>query len=65
MKLRNKQYLKKKKAVTEMIEFRDISSFLRASFERSKSLVVKKDILNTMFELENRFNGRKFEPISL
>lgn len=65
MKLRSKQYQRRKEAIQEMIEFRDISSFLRASFERSRSLVVKKDILNTMFELENKFNGRQLQPIRL
>jgi Tfp pilus assembly ATPase PilU len=64
MKLRTKNYFRKQQAVNEMIEFKDISSFLRASFQRSKSLVVKKDILNTMFQLENTFNGKKYESIA-
>lgn len=62
---RKKKYKRKSSAINEMIAFTDIGSFLRASFERSKSLVVQKDILNTMFELENSFNGKQLQPIRL
>lgn len=54
MKLRNKNYLRRKKAVQRMATFTDLKSFLKAGFELSQSLVVKKDILNTLFSLENR-----------
>lgn len=64
MKLRTKNYFRKQKAAQEMIEFRDISTFLRASFERSRSLVVKKDILNTLFQIENTYNGKSYEPVA-
>jgi hypothetical protein len=54
MKLRNKVYLRRKKAIQDMAQFKDLHSFLKAGFELSKSIVVKKDILNTLFELKGQ-----------
>jgi hypothetical protein len=54
MKLRTKTYLRRKKAIQRMAAFTDLKSFLKASFELSQSLVVKKDLLNTLFSLEHR-----------
>jgi len=54
MKIRTKTYLRRKKAIQRMATFTDLRSFLKASFELSQSLVVKKDMLNALFTLEHR-----------
>ena len=54
MKLRTKTYLRRKKAIRTMAAFTDLKSFLKASFELSQSLVVKKDMLNALFTLDHR-----------
>ncbi len=52
MKLRTKNYIQRQKAIRNMFRFSDLKSFLKASFQASKSLVVKKDIINMIIELE-------------
>jgi hypothetical protein len=54
MKLRNQKYLNRKKAIGEMIRFKDLQSFLKASLAISKSMIVKKDMLDALMELEAR-----------
>lgn len=54
MKLRNQKYLSRKKAITEMIRFKDLQSFLKASLALSKSMVVRKDMLEALWEFESR-----------
>lgn len=52
MKRRNIQYINKQKAFRKMLRFDDITSFLMAGFLTSKSLVVKKDILDVLLQLK-------------
>ncbi|RYZ55501.1 MAG: hypothetical protein EOP49_02705 [Sphingobacteriales bacterium] len=52
MKLRTKNYIKRQKAVRQMFQFRDLKSFLMTGFQASRSLVVKKDIINMLIELD-------------
>ncbi len=54
MKKRNINYIKRQKAFREMFQFKDIKSFLIAGFHTSKSLVVKKDILETLLQLNKQ-----------
>ena len=35
-----------------MVKFTDLKSFLMAGFKASRSLIVKKDIINMLIELE-------------
>ena len=56
MKIRNKKYIRRKKAIQDMIRFKDMQSFLKAGLEMARSSVVKKDILNTLFSLDLRLN---------
>lgn len=51
MKKRTINYLKRQQAIRDMINFRDIKSFLMAGFQISRSNVVKKDILQTLLAL--------------
>lgn len=51
MKKRTINYIKRQKAFREMFQFKDIKSFLMAGLETSRSLVVKKDILETLLQL--------------
>jgi hypothetical protein len=51
MKRRNKNYFERKKAFRSMINFTDLKSFLMAGFKTSRSVVVKKDIINMLIEL--------------
>lgn len=53
MKKRTINYLKRQQAIRDMINFRDIKSFLMAGFKISNSHVVQKDILQTLFELKH------------
>jgi hypothetical protein len=52
MKRRTKNYIDRQKALRHMIRFTDLKSFLLAGFKASHSLVVKKDIVNMLIELE-------------
>lgn len=56
MKLRNVLYFRRQKAIRQMIQFRDLRSFLMAGLEASHSLVVKRDILSTLTGLGLRSN---------
>lgn len=51
MKLRNHVYFRRQKALKAMIRFTDLKSFLMAGMEASRSLVVKRDILQTLTAL--------------
>jgi hypothetical protein len=51
MTRRNKNYFERKKAFRSMINFTDLKSFLMAGFKTSRSIVVKKDIVNMLMEL--------------
>ena len=51
MKRRTKNYIERKKAFRSMINFTDLKSFLMAGFKTSRSIVVKKDIVNMLMEL--------------
>jgi len=51
MKLRTKNYIKRQKAIRKMFQFNDLTSFLMNSFQSSRSVVVKKDIINMLIEL--------------
>ncbi|MBS1781627.1 MAG: hypothetical protein JSS78_01025 [Bacteroidetes bacterium] len=48
---RNKTYLNRQKALRKMTNLSDLTSFLMAGFGASRSLVVKKDILNMLITL--------------
>lgn len=52
MKLRTKKYFGRQKAIRDLIQFKDIRSFLLAGFRIANSHVVKKDIINTILELD-------------
>lgn len=52
MKKRTINYLKRQKAIRDMINFRDLKSFLMAGFQMSSSLVVKRDIIQTIVQLD-------------
>jgi len=52
MTRRNKTYMERQKALKNMFDFTDLKSFLMAGFKASRSLVVKKDIINMLTELE-------------
>lgn len=51
MKKRTMNYLKRQKAFRQMLAFTDLKSLLMASFHTSRSLVVKKDILEILQQL--------------
>jgi hypothetical protein len=57
MKLRTKTYLRRQKALRNFLDFSDIRSMLRASLELSRSLVVKKDIVKTLAEINCKFKA--------
>jgi len=52
MKLRTRNYLNRKRAFRVMLQFRDIKSFLWAGFVTSKNMIVKRDVLETIMELD-------------
>jgi len=52
MTRRNKTYFSRQKALREMVNFTDLKSFLMTGFKASRSLVVKKDIVNMLIQLE-------------
>lgn len=54
MKHRTKNYLKRQKALRNLFKFNDLRTFLLNSFQASKSLVVRKDIVITLAELNAR-----------
>jgi hypothetical protein len=55
MKKRTAQYFKKNKArkIFEHAPEKDLKTFLNAIFELSRSRIVKRDVQNTLHELEN------------
>ena len=53
MTRRNKIYFSRQKALRNMINFTDLKSFLIAGFKASRSVVVKKDILSMLVELDH------------
>ena len=53
MKRRTLNYFRRQKAFRQMLGFTDLKSLLMASFHTSHSLVVKKDILETLLQLNN------------
>lgn len=53
MKLRTKTYIKRQKAIRNMFQFNDLRSFLMTSFQASRSLVVKKDIVTMLAQLNH------------
>ncbi len=52
MKLRTKNYISRQKALRNLFQFNDLKSFLVAGFKASRSVVVKKDILNMLVSLD-------------
>ena len=52
MKLRTRNYITRQKAIRNMIQFTDLKSFLMAGFQASRSVVVKKDIINMLIDLD-------------
>ena len=52
MKKRTINYLNRKKAFRDMIQFKDLTSFLLAGLRISKSAIVKKDIARTILQLQ-------------
>lgn len=52
MKQRTKDYLNRKKARAVMLHPTDLKSFLVAEYESSRNLVVKKDVLKMINELD-------------
>jgi len=54
MKRRTRNYLQRQNALNEMLHFTNIKDLLLAGFQASKSLVVKKDILNMVIALDSR-----------
>lgn len=59
MKLRTKKYIGRQKAIRDLIQFKDIRSFLLAGFRMANSHVVKRDIIHTIVELDRQ--GREFQ----
>jgi hypothetical protein len=55
MKTRNAAYIRRKKAMRNFFNFTDLRSMLSAGLALSRSIVVKKDIVKTMAELNSRF----------
>ncbi len=55
MKLRNKQYLTRKKALRNFFNFTDLRSMLKAGLALSRSHIVKRDIHVTLSQLNQRF----------
>ncbi|HXS35318.1 MAG TPA: hypothetical protein VN721_01345 [Flavipsychrobacter sp.] len=53
MKYRTIKYLKRQKALKNMQHPSDLKSFLKAEFEASKSVLVKKHILDTLHGLNH------------
>jgi hypothetical protein len=51
MSLRTKKYMNRQKALRNMFQFNDLKTFLMTSFKASRSLVVKKDIVTMLAEL--------------
>ena len=51
MKLRTKNYIRRQKALRNMFQFYDLKTFLMTSFQASRSLVVKKDIVTMLAQL--------------
>ncbi|MBS1588011.1 MAG: hypothetical protein JST52_00210 [Bacteroidetes bacterium] len=51
MTRRNKTYLSRQKSLRRMTNLSDLTSFLMAGFGASRSMVVKKDILNMLITL--------------
>ncbi len=54
MKLRTKNYIRRQKALRNLFQFSDLKSFLMTSFQASRSLVVKKDIVTMMAQLNTQ-----------
>jgi|GEM_PF-1566652 hypothetical protein len=54
MKKRTLNYLRKRKAFRNMLQFKDITSFLMAGFILSKNIVVKKDMLQMLSQLQKQ-----------
>ena len=52
MKLSTRKYITRQKAIRNMIQFTDLKSFLMAGFQASRSVVVKKDIINMLIDLD-------------
>jgi hypothetical protein len=52
MKRRTLNYINRQRAIRNMTQFTDLKSFLMAGFQASRSLVVKKDIINMLIELD-------------
>jgi len=52
MTRRNKSYFGRQKALRAMVNFTDLKSFLLAGFRASRSVIVKKDIVNMLIELD-------------
>ncbi|HRO41351.1 MAG TPA: hypothetical protein PL009_00860 [Flavipsychrobacter sp.] len=52
MTRRNKNYFGRQKALRAMVNFTDLKSFLMMGFKASRSIVVKKDIVNMLIELD-------------
>ncbi len=55
MKLRNKQYLRRQKALRNFFNFTDLRSMLQAGLAMSRSRIVKRDIHNTLNQLDQQF----------
>ncbi len=55
MKLRNKNYIRRKKALRDFFNFTDLRSMLQAGLALSRSRVVQRDINHTLSQLEQRF----------
>jgi len=51
MKRRTLNYLKRQRALRQMFQFNDLKDLLMAGFQTSRSIVVKKDILETLLQL--------------
>lgn len=58
MKFRTKKYINRKKAWNNLHTFSDLKSFLMAGLALSRSMVVKKDIIETMIALEQPADAR-------
>ncbi len=52
---RNASYLRRKKAIRNFFNFTDLRSMLTAGLQMSRSVVVKKDIVKTMAQLNQRY----------
>jgi hypothetical protein len=58
MKMRTRAYMIRRKAFRNLLRFNDLKTFLWASFVTSRNMVVKRDTLRTLLQLEQGMGQR-------